>query len=91
MEVGALITVRGLVQGVGFRWFVNRHAVTLGLNGYVKNNYDDTVEVDAEGDRSAIEELIKILKVGPRAAQVKDVSISWHEPTGRYLAFTIKG
>lgn len=91
METGTLIIVRELVQGVGFRWFVHKHAVSLGLRGYVKNNFDGTVEVDAEGDRSMVEELIKQLKVGPRSAHVADLGIEWHEVTGNYLGFTIRG
>jgi len=91
METGVRITVRGLVQGVGLRWFVNKHAVSLGLRGYVKNNIDGTVEVDVEGDRSLVEELIKQLKVGPRSAHVADLGIEWHDLTGNYKGFTIRG
>ena len=91
MEAGALITVRGLVQGVGLRWFVNKHAVSLGLRGYVKNNFDGTVEVEIEGDRSLVEEMIKQLNVGPRSAHVADLGIEWHDVTGKHLGFTIRG
>ncbi|MDE3057112.1 MAG: acylphosphatase [Bacteroidota bacterium] len=90
MDVRATIVVSGLVQGVGYRWFVNRHAVVLGLKGFVRNNFDGTVHVEVEGDRSLVEELIAKLKVGPRAAQINDLKIEWSEPKNLFLGFTIK-
>ncbi len=90
MDVHAIIVVSGLVQGVGFRWFVNRHAVRLGLKGFVQNNFDGTVHAEVEGSRSLVEELIKELKVGPRAAQVTDVKVEWSEPKNMFLGFSIK-
>jgi acylphosphatase len=90
-EVGAHIIARGLVQGVGFRWFVHKHAAGLDLRGQVKNLADDSVDIIVEGDRSLIEELIKIVKVGPRSAQVSDMVIEWQEPSGKYSGFIIKG
>ena len=90
MDVHATITVQGLVQGVGYRWFVNRHSVELGLKGFVKNNYDGTVHVEVEGDRSLVEELINQLKIGPRSAHVKDVYVEWSEPKNLLLGFSIK-
>ena len=83
METRVHIIVEGLVQGVGYRWFAERKAQALGLGGFVKNLYDGTVEVEAEGDRSLVEELIKHLKVGPRSAHVTDLRIEWMEPTHR--------
>jgi acylphosphatase len=90
MSVHALITVHGLVQGVGYRWFANRHAVELGLNGFVKNNYDGTVYLEVEGDRSLVEEFIGQLKVGPRSAHVNDLRVDWSEPKNMFLGFSIK-
>jgi acylphosphatase len=90
MDVHATIVASGLVQGVGFRWFVNRHAVRLGLKGFVRNNFDGTVLVEVEGDRSLVEELIKELKVGPRAAHVSDLKIEWSDAKNMFLGFSIK-
>ena len=90
MDSCAHIIVKGLVQGVGFRYFVYSRATAIGLNGYVKNNYDGSVEIDAEGDRSLIEELIREVKVGPRSAQVTDVTIQWKQPQHLYKEFTIQ-
>jgi acylphosphatase len=89
MLVGASIIVNGLVQGVGFRYFVYHQAVDLSLCGYVRNLYNGSVDIYAEGDRSFVEELIAKVKVGPRAAQVNDVRIQWMEPLHKYNKFEI--
>lgn len=90
MDVHASITVYGLVQGVGYRWFVNRRSIELGLKGFVQNNYDGSVYLEVEGNRSLVEELINHLKVGPRSAQVKDVRVVWSSPRNLFLGFSIK-
>lgn len=65
--------IRGLVQGVGFRWFVWRQAEKLGLKGYVRNMRDGSVEVLAEGPESAVEALGRALERGPSMARVDRV------------------
>ena len=62
--------VSGLVQGVGFRWFVARHARTLGLAGYARNLPDGRVEVVVSGPEDALPELERLLRSGPASAQV---------------------
>ncbi len=71
------IIVEGLVQGVGYRWYAAQRAQALGLRGFVRNLYDGTVEVQASGDRSMLEDLIRELKVGPRSARVTNLKIEW--------------
>ncbi len=88
-SVGAQLTIRGLVQGIGYRYYCYRAAKSLGLTGWVKNNPDGSVLVMAEGDRSLVEELIKELKVGPPSAAVTDVDVAWTEYTGRYRNFDV--
>lgn len=73
------MVVEGLVQGVGFRWFVARRAEALGITGWVRNLYSGNVEIEAEGDRSLLEEFIKQVKVGPRSARVTNLKIEWKE------------
>ena len=90
MEIGAHIVVRGLVQGVGFRYFVYHHATRLGVKGYVMNLFSGEVEIVAEGSRSLLEELISQVKVGPRWAEVRDVSVSWRAPEYQFGAFEIR-
>ena len=73
---GKRYVVRGIVQGVGFRWFVLRTAHALGLKGWVTNRPDGTVEVIADGMPAALEELEHSLQVGPRGARVERVEKS---------------
>jgi acylphosphatase len=60
------VTVSGIVQGVGFRYFIARIAKDLGLTGYAKNLFNGDVEIVAEGRNEFLEELIKKAKEGPR-------------------------
>ena len=78
MHARVHIVVEGLVQGVGFRWFVQRRAETLGVKGWVQNHYSGSVEIEAEADRSLLEEFIKEVKVGPRSAHVANLHIEWN-------------
>ncbi|MEW6511496.1 MAG: acylphosphatase [Bacteroidota bacterium] len=80
MEAAVHIIISGLVQGVGYRWYAARRAEALGVTGFVRNAYDGTVEVEAHGDRSLLEELIHDLKIGPRSAHVNDLKVEWREP-----------
>ena len=66
-------TVRGAVQGVGFRWFVRREAEALDLVGWVANRSDGSVKVVAEGSPAALERLSERLHEGPPAASVRAV------------------
>lgn len=66
--------VSGMVQGVGFRWFVARHARALGLGGYARNLADGRVEVVACGGApEAIARLEELLREGPAHAAVERV------------------
>jgi acylphosphatase len=65
--------VRGIVQGVGFRWFVWREAERLGLRGVARNLLDGSVEVIAEGAEPALEDLARALARGPAMAHVEHV------------------
>jgi acylphosphatase len=90
MEVRAEIIVNGLVQGVGYRYFVVREAKKLGLKGYTKNLYTGEVLTVAEGERSIVEELIKKLKVGPMHASVKSCKVNWQEPKNEFTDFEVR-
>ncbi len=83
----ARIRVWGVVQGVGYRYFVRNVATSLGLGGYVRNIPDGSVEVVAEGDRSLIGALIEELKIGPRYAHVERVDVKWEEPKNEFRSF----
>jgi acylphosphatase len=69
-----LFLVEGRVQGVGFRFFVEREATRLSLRGYVRNLYDGRVEVYALGSEPALHQLRERLRQGPPGSRVKDVT-----------------
>lgn len=83
-------TVRGRVQGVFFRAFVERRAGELKLSGYARNLPDGSVEVRAEGQRPQLEKLVDYLRIGPPAARVDEVVTSWGEFTGNYRDFGVR-
>ena len=86
-----LITVRGRVQGVGFRYFVQNAATRLGLTGNVRNCPDSTVEIRAEGNARAIADLIEQVKQGPRLARVERVDAVDIPVEDTYGSFSIEG
>ena len=84
-------TVRGRVQGVGFRYFAARAGRRLGLYGHVRNLPDGRrVEVIAEGPRPALDALVRELHAGPPLAVVESVTVAWSAPAGDLPAFAIR-
>jgi acylphosphatase len=86
----AEIVVNGLVQGVGFRYFVMRHAQQLGLNGFTRNLYTGEVQTVVEGEISQIEELFSVIKRGPRSSAVNDAKIYWSDNKDEFTSFQIR-
>ena len=84
------ILANGLVQGVGFRYFVVKNAQRLGLKGFTQNLYSGEVLTVAEGPRNLLEELYNQIKVGPPYADVNNASIKWSEPKNEFTHFEIK-
>jgi len=82
--------VYGLVQGVGFRYFVIEKAQALGLRGYTRNESDGSVEVLAQGPRPALERLLTLLRRGPSAARVTEVRETWRQPTEHLSGFHLR-
>lgn len=82
--------VHGRVQGVNFRYYTLQRARDLRLTGYVRNLWDGTVEVVAEGQHSDLEELLAFLHVGPRAAFVTQVDTRWSATTGGFGRFEVR-
>ena len=83
--------VLGRVQGVGFRWFVEREAHILGIAGWVRNNHDGSVEVLAQGTRDQLLGLHSRLREGPRAARVDEVEVSEARAVTGLSSFRIEG
>jgi acylphosphatase len=82
--------VDGRVQGVGFRDFVARSASALSLSGWVRNRWEGTVEVTAEGPRLALEDLLAALRRGPRMAEVTSLDFEWLTATGEFNHFSVR-
>ncbi len=88
-KASAFITVSGVVQGVGFRFFAVRKAQEYGLKGWVRNSYEGSVESEVEGEKSLILQYIEDMKTGPRSSKVKDVKVDWKEFQNQYEDFQI--
>lgn len=83
-------TIEGRVQGVGFRYFVLDVAQEIGLHGWVRNRWDGSVEVVAEGSRKSLELLLSALYRGPRSADVRSLRPEWHVATREFKDFSIR-
>jgi acylphosphatase len=83
-------TVRGYVQGVGFRWYVHRSAAGLGLVGWVANLADGSVAVVAEGSVPALDRLEQALREGPAGAVVQEVQARRLPASGSFSRFEIR-
>ena len=82
--------IRGLVQGVGFRFFTQRSAARHQVKGYVKNNSDGSVEVFAEGSERTVEAFKHDLTAGPNYSRVDEIEEIVLDPVGRYSTFRIE-
>lgn len=83
-------TVVGRVQGVSFRYFVVEQAERLDLFGWVRNRWNGSVEVTAEGTRQNLETLLQALREGPPMARVTDVDFEWQPSTGEFSGFQVR-
>jgi len=83
-------TVRGRVQGVGFRYYVLRRAAERGLTGWVANEADGSVRCVIEGPDAAVGEIEQILRRGPAGAVVDDVSAVRMPATGGFAGFSVR-
>lgn len=79
----------GRVQGVYYRAFTQEAALELGLSGWVRNLYDGSVQVEVEGPRAKVDELLARLRCGPSLAVVTDVAVTWKAATGKARGFAV--
>jgi acylphosphatase len=84
------IWVKGRVQAVGFRAFVEYNALQIGVLGWVRNLGRKTVETVAEGSREQIDQFIEMVKTGPPVSRVDEARIEYESPTGRLDGFNVK-
>jgi acylphosphatase len=82
--------IHGFVQGVSFRYYTIRQAQGLDLVGWVRNLWDGSVEVVAEGPRDSVDRLLSWLHRGPPAAEVDRVDVHWEQPTGEFSRFEVR-
>ncbi|HSV32013.1 MAG TPA: acylphosphatase [Atribacteraceae bacterium] len=85
----ARILFRGIVQGVGFRYFVLKRAAEFSITGLARNLPGSEVEVIAEGDRQEIERFFDAIREGPVSAVVREAKIFWEPASGGYPDFRI--
>ena len=83
-------TVIGRVQGVSFRYYVVELAESLNLSGWVRNKWNGSVEVTAEGFYPNLETLLQALREGPPMARVDDVCYEWQPYTGEFKDFQVR-
>lgn len=76
-EVTVHVRVEGRVQGVGFRYFVLEKAQSLGLRGWVRNRWDESVEILAQGPRDVLDRFLSLVQRGPRSAFVQKLEVEW--------------
>ncbi|MDT7875383.1 MAG: acylphosphatase [Sulfolobaceae archaeon] len=81
------VRVYGIVQGVGFRRFVQIHAIRLGVKGYAKNLPDGSVEVIAEGHEESLNKLLNKIREGPPLSRVEKVEVRFEEYKGEFSSF----
>ncbi|KFZ35988.1 acylphosphatase [Shewanella mangrovi] len=86
-----LLTIKGKVQGVGFRRFTLQKARALGLTGYVRNLDDGNVEVLVQGAYPAVDQLIISCEQGPIHAEVNDLLVEEDDGDEIYLDFSVTG
>jgi acylphosphatase len=82
-------TVSGFVQGVSFRYFVLDQASQLDLTGWVRNRWEGSVELTAEGRHLDLETLLLALRHGPPMASVENVDFEWLPYTGEFSSFDV--
>ena len=90
MLVARFFVVRGRVQNVGFRFFLEETARREGLTGWVRNRPDGSVEVQAEGDREAVDRFERRVRTGPPGARVDDVQVHEQMPATRTDGFRVR-
>jgi len=90
VKVRALAVFRGRVQGVYFRAHCAEKAESLGLDGYVRNAADGSVEAVFEGERDAIEECVEWNKTAQPYARVESVQLTWSEPRADIRGFHVR-
>jgi acylphosphatase len=89
--IRAEVTIHGRVQGVGFRYATVEQAERLGLTGWVRNTWEDTVEACFEGDEPDVKEMVDWCRRGPMMARVERLDVDYGDATGEFAGFRVTG
>ena len=84
------LLISGQVQGVLYRSFCQKFAISIGLTGWVKNTFDNKVEIVAEGTKEQLEKLISWTQTGSPYSQVENVKVGWEEASGEFKGFEVR-
>ena len=89
-NVRVRVIIEGRVQGVFFRHHTQEMAYKLGVNGWVKNRRDGSVEALFEGDKNIVDQIIQWCHRGPSEARVTKVHSTWENYTGEFNDFSVR-
>jgi acylphosphatase len=89
-DIRVRVCVRGHVQGVWYRGSAQQEASRLGVGGWVRNMRDGAVELEAQGPRERVDELVAWCRQGPPSARVESVEVEPIEPASEARGFTIR-
>ncbi|MGC9009283.1 MAG: acylphosphatase [Sulfolobales archaeon] len=84
-----VVRVRGIVQRVGFRYWIYKVATKRSLKGFVKNEPDGSVLIIAEGPKKDLEYLVELAREGPPEAVVEEIDVKWEDYRGEFKDFSI--
>ena len=84
------LKIRGIVQGVGFRMFVQQHASELGLTGWVRNMEDGSVEMEIQGDPEKVDKLSVLIREGNYFIKVKELKFEPVETVPNETRFVVR-
>jgi len=84
------VRVKGRVQAVGFRAFVQQNAFQIGVTGWVRNVGYDIVEAVAEGTKAQIDQFLEMMKRGPNVSRVDESREEWEQVTGEFTGFHVR-
>ena len=86
----AEVVVQGVVQGVGYRFFVLNQARLFDIKGYVRNLPDGSVEVVAEGEKGMVKDFVDRLRIGPLSAHVTGIDVKWYDEDSGFTEFRLR-
>ena len=86
----AHVFISGVVQGVGFRYFIRSLARKSGVTGWTRNSEDGGVEAVFQGEKQNVEELIELCRKGPMLSEIEQIGYEWEKSTEVYDDFVIK-